>query len=396
MTEPAADPRRAGRDALGAALRQARARTLALIESLGEARWDDAACWEVPYRRTVNPPLWELGHVGWFQERWCLRWSDGAVRRDAMLAGADRWYDSSRVEHRSRWSLDLPTPSATRAYLSDVLDATLERLARLPETDEALYFARLALFHEVMHEEAFAYTWHALGRPAPSLRPPGPQSGHGGPDLRLPGGRFAIGSQPGEGFVFDNEKWAHEVAMEPCAIAPALVTNREFAGFVDDGGYRDARWWDAAGRAWRDAAQAMHPGAWRARDGRWEERRFDRWRPLAPAAPVRHVNAFEAEAWCRWAGRRLPTEAEWERAAVEADGFLWGGCAWEWTSSPFEPFAGFSPDPYADYSAPWFGTHRVVRGGSFATPPGLPHPRFRNFYVPERSDIFVGFRSCAA
>jgi iron(II)-dependent oxidoreductase len=300
------------------------------------------------------------------------------------------------VEHRSRWSLDLPTPSATRAYLSDVLGATLERLARLPETDEALYFARLSLFHEVMHEEAFAYTWHALGRPAPSLRPPGPQPGSGGPDLQLPGGRFAIGSRPGEGFVFDNEKWAHEVPMAPYAIAPALVTNREFAGFVDDGGYRDPRWWaPAAFEALRAEGREM-PSPWERGDGRLRQRWFDRVVDLDPDAPVLQVSAFEAEAWCRWAGRRLPTEAEWERAAVEADGFRWGGCAWEWTSSPFEPFAGFSPDPYGDYSAPWFGTHRVVRGGSFATPPGLPHPRFRNFYVPERSDIFVGFRSCAA
>jgi EgtB-related family protein len=146
---------------------------------------------------------------------------------------------------------------------------------------------------------------------------------------------------------------------------------------------------------WRAASKRRAPRDWRAAGaGLWEERHFDRWAPLASAQPVVHVTAFEAEAYCRWAGRRLPTEAEWEFAAVNG-AIRWGQSSWEWTGSPFEPYAGFSADPYADYSEPWFHDHRSVRGGSIVTRDRMHHPRYRNFYKPDRDDIFVGFRTCA-
>ena len=138
-----------------------------------------------------------------------------------------------------------------------------------------------------------------------------------------------------------------------------------------------------------------HPQRWRrAGDGRWQARWFDRWQPLALDAPVVHVNAWEAEAYCRWAKCRLPSAAEWECAARDPR-FRWGGSVWEWTADPFLAYPGFAAGPYADYSRPWFGDHRELRGGSFATQARLHHPAYRNFFTPERSDVFAGFRTAA-
>jgi iron(II)-dependent oxidoreductase len=266
---------------------------------------------------------------------------------------------------------------------------------------------------------------------------------HRGPqheDAEIPGGRFLLGSTADEPFVFDNEKWAHEVELRPFAIARAPVTQAAFAEFVDEGGYRRRDLWSHAGWAWREAARAEGPRYWR-RDGGWLRRDFDRWVPLEPDRPVVNVCLHEAEAYCRFAGRRLPSEAEWEAAASAEAGerlparkrrYPWGddppgerrahldfralhaldvgalpagdsalGCrqllgnAWEWTASDFLPYPGFAPDPYRDYSQPWFGTHKVIRGGSFATTGRLVRAAFRNFYTPDRGDPWVGFRTCA-
>ena len=149
---------------------------------------------------------------------------------------------------------------------------------------------------------------------------------------------------------------------------------------------------------WLARAALTHPLRWRPapeRAERWEQRVFDRWQPLDPSRPVIHVNAFEAEACARWAGRRLPTAAEWEVAARQ-HGFAWGGSVWEWTADDFLPYPGFAPGPYRDYSQPWFGSHRELRGGAFATPARLHHPAFRNFFLPQRCDVFAGFRTAAS
>ena len=313
-----------------------------------------------PMLAIVNPPRWEIGHVGWFQEFWCLRRTGAA----SILPNADALYNSATVAHDSRWSLPLPSFDDTLAYR----DAVLERILK-SESDP--YFVTLAARHEWMHAEAFHYTRQTLGYPAPqTTSAPGISAAEG--DLEIPGGPFRLGSPRDTAFAFDNEKWAHVVLLAPFRIARRLVTNGEYLAFLEATGQKPPVYW---------------------KDGRM--RRFDRWIDIPPDEPVLHVSAREAEAYCRWAGRRLPTEAEWERAAGEAGMEQLFGSAWQWTSTPFLPYPGFVRDPYAEYSEPWFGTHRVLRGGSFATPPTIAHAKFRNFYTPDRADVFCGFRTCA-
>jgi len=362
---------------LAPALREARARTLALYGHL------DLATLRVPMIPIVNPPLWELAHVAWFQETWCLRYSrlsDGPAR-GSIFEGADRLFDSSAVPHATRWDLDLPSPAGVQAYMANTLELTLAALATAPRDDR--YFFELALLHEDMHGEAFLMTLQTLGLPAPDL--PGAPALRPSParrparDVAFEGGRFAMGTAPGcNRFVFDNEKWEHEVDVAPFAISTRVVTQGEYARFAHDRG-------------------AGIPEHWRREGGEWQVRWFDQWVPLDPDAPMVLVSQEDAAAYCRWARRRLPTEAEWELAALAGNAALEDmiGGVWEWTSSPFEPYPGFHADPYEDYSEPWFGTHRVMRGGSFFTRERLVHPRLRNFYRPERADVFAGFRTCA-
>jgi EgtB-related family protein len=179
----------------------------------------------------------------------------------------------------------------------------------------------------------------------------------------------------------------------------------EVLPFVESGGYADERWWDEAGRRWLYATGAVAPRYLRRAEGAagtrtgthaWQRWRHGAWSPLDPTEPACHLSFHEAQAWCRWAGRRLPTEAEWERAAVSRpDAFRWGD-VWEWTASPFAPYPGFVAHPYRDYSAPWFDGRPVLRGASFMTQPRMRHPRYRNYFLPHRSDVPAGFRSCRA
>jgi len=392
----------------------------------------------------VNPVLWEIGHVGWFHEYWTLRLSHGQA---PLIARADDLWNSSTVAHDTRWDLDLPDRNETFAYLTKVTERQCEHLARPDFPDPARYYYELAIRHEDMHVEALAYMRETLAYPPPAglgERPP-PAAGDVPGDAEVPGGSWRLGATTTEGFIFDNEKWAFAVELEAFRIARAAVTNRQFAAFVEAGGYHTREFWSDAGWAWRQRQRAERPTYWQPKsDGVWRWRRYDRTEDLQLDAPVVFVSWYEADAWCRWAKRRLPSEAEWEAAAIGepapgggrlaatkrvwpwgeakptrhhanlefaydapvdvgacADGDSAFGCrqmlgnVWEWTASDFAPFPGFSADPYQDYSQPWFGKRKVLRGGCWATSARIARPGYRNFFPPDRNDIVAGFRTCA-
>ncbi len=391
-----ADARRLAGDALADALRDSRARTLRYALDDG----DEAA---VPPRAGLNPVAWELGHLAWFAEFWILRGphalgATGFVdaTRPPRIAGPDAIFDSARLAHADRWSAPLPGRAELATTLAAQLEACLAALPHEPEDDAAHYFHRLALFHEDMHGEAFAWSRATLARPAPAGLEAMPVLPGGSPLEIDGGGELALGRAPTTpGFSFDNEQPGCRLRLAPFEIDAAPVTNGAFLRFVEHGGYADAAFWPGAAGEWRQRQDLDHPSRWRRADGRrWQVRWFDRWEPLAPDAPVVHVNAWEAEAYCRWAKRRLPSAAEWECAARDPR-LHWGNSVWEWTADPFLAYPGFSVGPYADYSRPWFGDHRELRGGAFATSSRLHHPAYRNFFTPERSDVFAGFRTAA-
>ncbi|HKI99865.1 MAG TPA: selenoneine synthase SenA [bacterium] len=427
-------------DELTRLVRDADAHTHRLVDDLSDEQWLG------PRLSIVNPPLWEVGHVANFWETFLLRELDPG--RPPLIEHGNERYNSFVIDHDDRWDAPLPDRAGTLAYAQRVRDEVLGRLqGHAPDARET-YLYRLAAYHEDMHDEAFTYTRQTLEYQPPRLNEEeaaGPPPGPAGPlpeDVAIPGGEYRLGATEDEPFVFDNEKWAHPVQVAPFRIARAPVTNEAFARFVDAMGYTRREFWSYEGWRWRTRADAEHPVYWRWRTGGWERRHYDRWLPLEPHHPVIHVNWYEAEAWCNWAGRRLPTEAEWEVAAsAEAEGqafgpgkrrYPWGdappgpehanldgtrlGCVdvaaypagdsafgcrqmlgnvWEWTASAFYPFPGYVVDrPYREYSAPWFGYWKVLRGGCWATRARLIRNTYRNFFLPDRRDVFAGFRTC--
>ena len=424
-----------GPDLLAQALQNSRRDTLATFAAYERA----LPGLQVPRRPELNLPLWELGHVGWFQNFWIAR-NPVAERSRGRLAdplaprlpqapghrpAADALYDSTRVAHATRWQLSLPDAPSTCQDLAQGLARTLDLLQGLarvarqgPPEDDALYFYRLALMHEDMHHEAALYMAQTLGvpldddrwQPHPLPEPPAA--------LAVPAGLWCSTLPGSTGFCFDNELGALQQEVPAFEIDAQAVRWAEFLPFVEAGGYEQARWWTPAGWAWREASVsggAGSPGAsdatgatdlagakgvtapryLRREGGHWHVWRRGRWTLLDQAEPACHLTWHEAQAWCAWAGRRLPSEFEWERAVfAHPEAFAWGD-VWEWTASPFAPFPGFEPHPYREYSAPWFDGRPVLKGASFMTQPRMRHPRYRNFFEAHRNDVPAGFRTCA-
>jgi len=247
-------------ESLSQQLRDARQRTRLLTRDLEGPQLFG------PKLAIVNPVLWELGHVAWFQEHWCLRLRADESLSESVLDGADALYDSAKVAHDTRWDLPLPDLSATLEFQDRVLERVLARLEHEPDNEWFLYFAQLALFHEDMHAEAFHYTRQTLGYADPL---DGNHAGKGAldGDVELPGGEFLLGAARNSGFHFDNEKWAHPVKLEPFRIARAPVTNAQFLEFVRDGGYRRLDLWSPEGWSWK--GRAGGPRYWVEHDGEW-------------------------------------------------------------------------------------------------------------------------------
>ncbi len=424
-------------DTLVPLIEEAHARTLELLADLSDEQL------RVKQSEILNPFHWEVGHVTHFWERFVLRDLDGSppYRRDV-----DQLFDSARVEHGTRWTLRFPPREAILKYFATVHEQIIDRLLDKPLDRASWYRNCLALFHEDMHAEAFTYMRQTVEYPPPQLSVPALENLDAGPlegDAEIPAGRAWIGTaKDAPWFVFDNEQWEHPVELEPFRISLAPVTQAEFEAFVNEAGYLHQEFWSEAGWNWRMRENAEHPVYWKRFWGKWQRRHFDKWKPLEPHRPVVHVNFYEAEAWCNWAFRRLPTEPEWEAAAAcEPHGnalsrrkwrFPWGdvppepghanldwalmdtadvgafadgdsafGCrqmignVWEWTSSDFEPYPGFEIGPYKEYSQPWFHERKVLRGGAWCTRSRLIHNMWRNFFQPWRRDVPAGFRTCA-
>ncbi len=405
MTEPAANPLNDARQLCGsdlaAALVDARERTLSLVQDLSPRQWLP------PQQAGINPVVWELAHLAWFAEFWILRGphtrnGNGFAQagKSPRFVGPDAHFDSAQLAHALRWTTPMPGRAALEGLMREQLDACLQALPRqalnsIEESDAAHYFHRLALFHEDMHAEALCWMRAALGYTAPL-------------DCRLPrvassgvlqfAPQTVVTGYPANaaGFSFDNERAAQASSLSAYEIDAAPLSAARFVEFVQDGGYTSPAYWPGDAGQWLAQSRARHPERWRGDlQDTWQIRWFDTWVDLPHDAPAMQLNAYEAEAYCLWAKRRLPTAIEWEHAAVSDKRFSWGQSVWEWTASAFTPYPGFQPGPYREYSQPWFGNHRELRGGAFATHARIHHPRYRNFFQPQRSDIFAGFRTVA-
>ncbi len=369
---------------LAAALQDARRRTLDLLDAYVAKLGPELA---IPYSTQLNPPRWEVGHVAWFYDVWIARnprrhlglaADPACARPEGRMKDADALYNSSLVKHATRWELPLPDLAGTRAYLEESLAETLALLSDDAAAGRDLYFYQLSLFHEDMHAEAGTYMAQALDIPLPAHLRPWERPLPAAAESAISAQTWTLG-YAGPDFAFDNELPAHAVELEAFRIDSVPVSWRRFVPAIEAG------------------AVGM-PRYLRKENGTWQALRFGAWEPLNLDAAAVHITWDAAQAWCAWAGRRLPTEAEWECAALavpSAPTFQWGE-VWEWTSSRFAPFEGFVAHPYRDYSRFGFEEHRyVLKGASRATDPRMAHPKYRNYFTPERNDIHTGFRSCA-
>jgi iron(II)-dependent oxidoreductase len=420
------------KSALAAQLDVARRRTLELLAPLPD---EELVKQHSPL---MSPLAWDLAHTGHFEELWLLRRIAGEQASDGRF---DRIYDAFESPRADRPSLDLLSPADARAYVADVRSRVLDVLEEvdLDSGDPLLrdaFVYHMIIQHEHQHQETILATLQLREGAYPfedEIDPPVEPPAHA--EVLVEGGSFVMGTDD-KSWAYDNERDAHEVEVPAFWIDTVPVTNAAYLEFIEAGGYADRRHWSEDGWAWRTEFGAQHPQFW-SLDGGWTRLRLG-WRETVPAEePVQHVCWFEADAYARWAGKRLPTEAEWEKAATwdPDEGKLrypWGdddpgaehanlgqlrfrpaaagsfaegespsGCrqllgdVWEWTSSDFLPYPGFEAFPYREYSEVFFGSeYKVLRGGSWATHPVVARATFRNWDYPIRRQIFAGFR-CA-
>ena len=391
------------------------------------------------HSRLMSPLVWDLAHIGNQEELWLVRDVGG---RDPVRQDIDELYDAFKHARVDRPALPLLGPAEARGYVTEVRDKVLDVLDHAalegrPLVEGAFAFGMIAQ-HEQQHDETMLAT-HQLRAGAPVLDAPAPPRGRRLPaaEVLVPAGPFTMGTST-EPWALDNERPAHQVQVDAFVIDTAPVTCGDYLAFVEARGYHDPQWWSPTGWAHRQQAGITAPRFWEREDGRWVRTRFGVREPLPPDEPVVHVSFHEAEAYAAWAGKRLPTEAEWEKAARfdPASGrsrrYPWGdedptaehanlgqrhlrpapvgaypagasplgveqliGDVWEWTSSDFAGYPGFAVFPYPEYSQVFFGPKfKVLRGGSFGTDPVACRGTFRNWDYPIRRQIFSGFR-CA-
>ncbi|HEY0804441.1 MAG TPA: ergothioneine biosynthesis protein EgtB [Pseudonocardiaceae bacterium] len=422
------------RDAVERVLRRARDRSVALTDAVDD---DDLVR---QHSKLMSPLVWDLAHIGNQEELWLVRDVGG---RDPVRVDIDELYDAFQHPRATRPSLPLLNPTEARGYVREVRDKVLDvlsstKLEGRPLVERAFAFGMIAQ-HEQQHDETMLAT-HQLRTGAPVLDappPPRPPGTRLPTEVIVPGGPFIMGTST-EPWALDNERPAHQVHVDGFAIDTVPVTNGAYQRFIAAGGYDDPRWWHETGWAHRIEAKLVAPRFWQRDSDGWLRTRFGVVEPVPADEPVMHVSWYEADAYARWAGRGLPTEAEWEKAARfdPATGrsrrFPWGdgeptdaeanlgqrhlrpapvgaypagasplgvhqliGDVWEWTSSDLYGYPGFAPFPYREYSEVFFGPdYKVLRGGSFGTDAVACRGTFRNWDYPIRRQIFAGFR-CA-
>lgn len=373
---------------IAAELDRARRATDALLAPLSDAE----LCRQVSPLQ--SPLVWDYAHIAYFEELWLLRRLGGV---GPLVEAHDDLYDAFRHARDERAGLPILEPSSARAYAADVRERVLDTLDRVElDGDDPLrragFVFGMVLQHELQHSETMLQTLQL--RDEPYLLPVRDGvAATGNSEVSVPAGSFTVGTST-EPWAYDNERRAHELELQPFRIDSTPVTNARFLEFVEHGGYDDQRLWEKSGWDWRQAEAVTLPLHWQRSGDGMTRTRLGHREPLPADEPVRHVSWYEADAFARWAGGRLPTESEWETAARRGALQL-TGAVWEWTSSYFLPYPGFAAFPYAEYSEVFFGDeYRVLRGGSWATDPLVARTTFRNWDFPQRRQIFAGFR-CA-
>ena len=425
------------KDVLARDLEEARTRTLLLVHSLSD---EDLHRQHDPL---MSPIIWDIGHIAHFEELWLTRNLDGPIEFSEMPG----MYNPFEHPRATRAALPIPPFSEMLAKLAEIRERVLERLGTIDlGSDNPLiangYVYRMVIQHEYQHNETILQTLQLKqGAPYDAPRVETIQRGANLPEygkmISVPGGQYTIGTDDRHQ-AYDNERPQHVVDVEPFEIDRTPVTNGAWRHFIKDGGYSRSELWTPEGKQWLEQSGTLSPKYWTRSGDEWMSRSMNITKPVDPSEPVCHVSFHEAEAFARWAGKRLPTETEWEIAASwnpatqRAQQFPWGdnaasskianvdqlsfgvapifsydenesplGCygmigdVWEWTSSDFVGYPGFEAFPYKEYSEEFFGSeYKVLRGGSWATRPGAIRNTFRNWDYPIRRQIFSGVR-CA-